>query len=219
MALILALMSLIILTFLGLTLAASTSTELNIAMNNRLSRQAYYNAEAGLAVGRWALSQVPDWSTILPVQRPSWILGTSPIKCAPETGTRDCESQLCDENGSGMGFGRVLRAPGVAGNLYQDVTIVTGLGGLSVNGAFTLWVRRDLQMDETADPPLIWDNVDHEQLILLSEGVAPIPVASSPLTYKRRAVHYLETLVSAKTRPCCTLTGSKRPPVVCNPAC
>ena len=51
-ALILAILSLMLLTFLGLTLAATTSTELQIATNYRWSQQALYNAEAGIEAAR-----------------------------------------------------------------------------------------------------------------------------------------------------------------------
>jgi len=43
-ALILAILALMLLTFLGLTLATSTSTELRIATNYRWNQQALYNA-------------------------------------------------------------------------------------------------------------------------------------------------------------------------------
>ena len=46
-ALILAILALLLLTFLGLTLAATTSTELQIATNYRWSQQALYNARSG----------------------------------------------------------------------------------------------------------------------------------------------------------------------------
>ena len=55
-ALILAILSLMLLTFLGLTLATTTSTELQIATNYRWSQQALYNAEAGLEAARIVLS-------------------------------------------------------------------------------------------------------------------------------------------------------------------
>ena len=57
-ALILAILSLMLLTFLGLTLAATTSTELQIATNYRWSQQALYNAEAGLEAAKLLLAQV-----------------------------------------------------------------------------------------------------------------------------------------------------------------
>ena len=66
MALVLAIMALMLLTFLGLTLAATTSTELQIATNYRWSEQARYNAEAGVEAGKVilipALSPRGPWS-------------------------------------------------------------------------------------------------------------------------------------------------------------
>ena len=57
-ALILAMLSLLLLTFLGLTLAATTSTELQIASNQRWSQQARYNAEAGLQAAQIILRDI-----------------------------------------------------------------------------------------------------------------------------------------------------------------
>ena len=64
-ALILAIMCLLLLTFLGLTLAASTTTELQIATNYRWSEQAFYNAEAGLEVAK-AYLKVLNVNTLVP---------------------------------------------------------------------------------------------------------------------------------------------------------
>src|SRR5512139_2889276 len=67
-ALILAILSLMLLTFLGLTLAATTSTELQIATDYRWSQQALYNAEAGVEAGKTLLSRMA-WCSILPAAR------------------------------------------------------------------------------------------------------------------------------------------------------
>jgi len=69
-----------LLTFLGLTLATTTSTELQIATNYRWSQQALYNAEAGLEAARIVLSGIADpttgWATRLPAARPgTWPQG------------------------------------------------------------------------------------------------------------------------------------------------
>ena len=56
-ALVLAILSLMLLTFLGLTLATTTSTELQIATNYRWSQQALYNAEAGIEAARIILAK------------------------------------------------------------------------------------------------------------------------------------------------------------------
>jgi len=67
-ALILAILALMLMTFLGLTLATSTSTELQIATNYRWSQQALYNAEAGLEYGK-SLLRTMNWSLLLPTPR------------------------------------------------------------------------------------------------------------------------------------------------------
>ena len=69
-ALILAILSLMLLTFLGLTMATTTSTELQIATNYRWSQQAVYNAEAGLEAARIVLSNSADVSTQWTAQLP-----------------------------------------------------------------------------------------------------------------------------------------------------
>ena len=70
-ALILAILALMLLTFLGLTLATSTSTELRIATNYRWNTQALYNAEAGIEAGKRALQNL-SWLQILPAKRADW---------------------------------------------------------------------------------------------------------------------------------------------------
>ena len=68
-ALILALLALLLLTFLGLTLAVTTSTELQIATNYRWAEQARYVAEAGIEAGKMILRDAPTWENILPPPR------------------------------------------------------------------------------------------------------------------------------------------------------
>jgi len=82
-ALILAILALLLLTFLALTLATTTSTELRIATNYRWSQQAFYNAEAGIEAGRTMLKTM-NWSLILPAVRdtPSGLYGTN-VGCTP----------------------------------------------------------------------------------------------------------------------------------------
>src|SRR3972149_265724 len=73
-ALVLAMLALMLLTFLGLTLTMTTSTELQIATNYRWSQQAYYNAEAGIELGKRYLRQI-EWSVVLPTSRGSSDMG------------------------------------------------------------------------------------------------------------------------------------------------
>ena len=92
-ALVLAILSLMLLTFLGLTMATTTSTELQIATNYRWSQQALYNAEAGLEAARVVLSRTADvttqWTPILPAVRTSpasWLPGAAPLPSSRSSG-------------------------------------------------------------------------------------------------------------------------------------
>jgi len=117
-ALILAILALMLLTFLGLTLATSTSTELRIATNYRWNQQALYNAEAGVEAGKRILQNL-NWTRILPrANRGTWNPAalTLPV-AAPATtsyplanvqGTRNWEMGNCDKLGNGVGFGAIL---------------------------------------------------------------------------------------------------------------
>ena len=193
-ALILAILSLMLLTFLGLTLAATTSTELQIATNYRWSQQALYNAEAGLEASKLLLAQIArvdgDFRNILPVRRVgslpggTWHYGVTGAFNGPpdprlltpaRAGLRDYERMGCSDR-AGVGYGRVLTSPALTpqpGN-YQHVSQYMGT---TINGAFTLWVRRDM-------PPLLTgefsDNTDNTSLVVTAEGIAPY--ASNDLT-------------------------------------
>jgi hypothetical protein len=173
-ALILAILSLLLLTFLGLTLAATTSTELQIATNYRWSQQAYYNAEAGLAVAKAYLT-LPTIEPILPAVRswdqpadgsrpgPVWPpppltsspavrndqWGNAPRNMEPKMNPTDASSQ-CDWFGYGAGYGLVLddgdSSPDPELPL-QNKTAIQFPGQpapIPIRGAFTVWVRRDL---------------------------------------------------------------------------
>ena len=102
-----------LLTFLGLTLATTTSTELQIATNYRWSQQALYNAEAGLEAARIVLSDVADlttgWTARLPTAAPRDAGPRAPQPAGPLDPTvgRDFFRSNCDDKG-GVGYGRVL---------------------------------------------------------------------------------------------------------------
>jgi hypothetical protein len=185
-ALILALLALMLLTFLGLTLATMTSSELQIASNYRWGQQAMYNAEAGIEAGKIILRNIPnDWGSVLPAQRGgSWSWGTPPgPSAAPSTtATRNYENAACDGL-TGSGYGAVLddrqATPLLLGETaagpYENVKVFRGL---TLKGAFTLWVRRDLKLDSVAHSTTegqYSDSPDNKILILLSEGSAPGP--------------------------------------------
>jgi hypothetical protein len=218
-ALILALLALLLLTFLGLTLAVTTSTELQIATNYRWSEQARYVAEAGVEAGKMILRDAPTWESMLPPPRTTrWTgvpTGTPPAAAGPTNlivngiAIRDHENFDCDDKGNGMGFGRVLR-DGVTTWQYQS-----SYDGAQLNGAFTLWVRRPLWIgtdgtftdwgQEISNPPAPVVEESHDNLILVVEGIAPYTSAAAlgaasggtaDLIGRSKAVYLIEVALS-----------------------
>ena len=234
-ALILAILALMLMTFLGLTLATSTSTELTIATNYRWSQQAYYNAETGIEYGK-SLLRFMNWSLLLPTSR----MGGSEPGCAPDPSSagfkcwwlttktpaetlpiepppydrndihgnpsRNFENFACDTFGGGMGYGVVLDDGG-AFQGYQNVTNIPGVPTL--NGSFTLWIRRDqiANLDGSfSDAPEGTDLA----LVLTAEGTAPYTGENSTMafTQQNRAVATLQaTLTRTLGTPCGTRGG------------
>jgi hypothetical protein len=199
-ALILAILSLMLLTFLGLTLAATTSTELQIATNYRWSQQALYNAEAGLEAARLVLSNVAStataWQTQLPPLRTgSWSPG-APTAVGGTALGRDYDHAFCDTRG-GVGYGRVLADTSTR---YEDRP---DFMSQSLNGAFTIWIRRALVTDNGG---LISDDPRNDQLVIVSEGVAPFVGVGDAFTRSRQATRVLETRftlsLNAAGEPC-----------------
>ena len=223
-ALVLAIMALMLLTFLGLTLAATTSTELQIATNYRWSQQALYNAEAGLEAGKIILRNIPgaiSWNTILPTIRavpwetddaipaPAALAPLAPAgSLVPDSWgdpARNFESGGCDARGAGMGYGVVLNDVGSLNpqGLMQNRTVVFGQ---RLNGAVTLWVRRDTGIAMTRHH---LDATPDNALVLTAEGVAPYTDGASTLAFARanQAVRVVETyllrsLGGASSTPC-----------------
>ena len=213
-ALILAILALMLLTMLGLVLAATTSTELQIATNYRWSQQAYYNAEAGVEVAK-AVLRTANWSAVLPVARITgggapWDGKTStttpgggatpPVTRTPPQDTwgnpiRNFENASCDQRGFGMGYG-VVFDDASASAPYQYITTAVGQ---DLNGAFTLWVRRPLNF--RPDTKLNDYNADNDNLILVSEGVAPYTGnnLASAFGTANRAVQVIEVALSRAT--------------------
>jgi len=185
-ALILAILALMLLTFLGLTLATSTSTELRIATNYRWNQQALYNAEAGVEAGKRILQNL-NWTRILPrANRGTWNPAalTLPV-AAPATtsyplanvqGTRNWEMGNCDKLGNGVGFGAILHDEAGTPNVYENVSIVPGFTSPpALNGAFTLWIRRPVIRD-TVTAGNYQDDTNgglEDVMVMTAEGVAP----------------------------------------------
>jgi hypothetical protein len=206
-ALIVALMALLLLTFLGLTLATTTSTELQIANNYRWSQQAYYNAEAGLEMAKKLLREQTVWSIFVPQPRLTTGAMTSPPTwsgrglCSPSGNcsadpNRDFENRECDTTAvsgpaaGAQGYGVVLDYVNWAQS-YQNMNTIFGQ---TVPGTFTVWVRRPVvpQNDGT------WlDYALQDRVIVTVEGTAPYAgnAAGNNVMFQNRAVRILEAAV------------------------
>jgi hypothetical protein len=222
-ALVIAILSLLLLTFLGLTLAVSTTTELQIATNYKWSMQALANAEAGIEVGKRVLRNM-TWSAILPPPRsgpPGWPKG-GPFPARPTApfsgATRNFENADCDSMGD-LGYGYVLND---GTSVYENVSTIPNttifpatVNGVStqIQGAFTLWIRRPLVFnpDETYNDY----STDNETLILTSEGTAPYTPtttasAGSTVIATNRAVRVMEVRMSqVPLQPCGSRSGQQ----------
>jgi len=191
-ALIVALLTLLLLTFLGLTLAATTSTELQIATNYRWGQQAYYNAEAGLEVAKRYLREKTAWTVFLPPAR-------NPISGIPTpTWTpagRDFENFDCDNGDTGetadfQGYGVVLNLPGFG--RFENVSAVLNQ---TLNGSYTVWIRRP---HKDTNDGTVQDYDFDDRLVITSEGTAPFvgAAAASDFAFRRRAVRVLEAEIT-----------------------
>ena len=202
-ALILAILALMLLTFLGLTLTVTTSTELQIATNYRWSQQALYNAEAGIEIAKRYLRNVAGWGVFMPPPRAEGPAGvwspdfcTDPDYLSPGPGgeaSRTCELQECDSMDAGYGivlWDRTFTTP------FQNFPsfffgAVPPLGDAGVMaGSFTIWVRRPLEPNPLS-PGMLQERQQNDRLVLTAEGTAP-QTGFSALGLTNRAVRYLE---------------------------
>jgi hypothetical protein len=211
-ALILAILSLMLLTFLGLTLATTTSTELQIATNYRWSQQALYNAQAGLEASKLLLSNVArtggNWGLLVPGPRiVPWSAPISNVNAGAPTAPpsavvlnpagRDYERNNCNDR-NGIGYGVVLRANDPITTVPTRWENVSTFMGQGLNGAFTVWVRREVVAatdgtftdDATAAPTA---------LVITSEGVAPFIGASTAFTRANQASRVIEMTLALVT--------------------
>jgi hypothetical protein len=180
-ALIMAILALMLLTFLGLTMASVSSTELQIGSNHRLTMQAYYNAEAGIEAGKIVLRDVV-WDTVLPLVRGgSWTLPTNSMthptpqlerNDAWGNASRDWEPDAggggCDQNYGHQGYGAVLDTG--AGDVEAPYQYKSTILGVALNGTVTLWVRRVIKMNADGS---FSDDPTNTKLVLTAEGTAP----------------------------------------------
>jgi len=84
-ALVVALLSTVLLTALGLSLTLTTSTELRIAATYRESAEVLYAADAALAQAIGDLSAAPDWSLVLAgLSQSSFVDGPAGARTMPD---------------------------------------------------------------------------------------------------------------------------------------
>ena len=201
-ALVLALLTLMLLTFLGLSLATTTSTELQVAQNYKWGQQAYYNAEAGLEIAkRFLLLQT--WTLVLPTARtpaqmtvgsamPAWALArVDPAGNA----SRNWENSDCDTTNAyqGVGYGVVLDHSGFA-YPFQNVSTYFNQ---PITGSFTVWVKRAVVSHVDAGGNFdgtVQDDSTDANLVLTAEGTAPFvgAAASSAFGVRNRAVRIVQ---------------------------
>jgi hypothetical protein len=197
-ALVLALLALLLLTFLGLTLATTTSSELQIANNYRWGQQALYNAEAGIELAKRFLQQNTAWQIFVPAARPSTDMTDAPpfpgysyTRTGPAgEPSRNYENNECDLT-TRNGYGVVLDLP----NLTYPFQNVSEFFGQTISGSFTLWVRRRITVKPDGT---IEDAQENDRLIVTAEGTAPYVYAvggSYATGFRKRAVRVLEVEV------------------------
>lgn len=197
-ALVLALLSLLLLTFLGLTLATTTSTELQIANNYRWGLQANYNAEAGIDLAKRFLQQNTAWQIFVPAARSSgsamtsahgvWTYdGPSALRGPSNEATRNFENEDCDL-ASHTGYGPVLVVPGFA-YPFQNVSTFFGQ---TISGSFTIWARRRIEVNPDGT---VQDEAENDRIVVTAEGTAPYVYSAGTgyaSSFRRRAVRVLE---------------------------
>jgi hypothetical protein len=196
-ALIVAIIALMLLTFLGLTLMLTTTTETQVARNYTWSRQAYYNALAGVQVARSAMQ--PAFAAGKTMSQFTWLIPRSgtgmdnPPAPTGSAGTADttgyipavgtgrnwegsaapCDTPSTTYGKNGVGYGRILTPFGGGAPLQR----ITTYGGQNLNGAFTVWVRAPTRWD-SASGRMVDDNSpvspsNPNRVVVTVEGTAP----------------------------------------------
>jgi hypothetical protein len=191
-----------LLTFLGLTLAVTTSTEFQIATNYRWSQQALYNAEAGLEVAKRYLRNVAGWAVFLPPAQAPVTPGVAAPYCADVNylapgpygeASRTCELSNCDTVGN-AGYGIVLWDKTFTTPFQNFPSFFLGAAAPGVgfvSGSFTVWARRPLERDAAGN---LVERPGNDQLVLTVEGTAPA-AGLSTVAVANRAVRYIEVLL------------------------
>jgi len=155
---------------------------------------------------------VNGWLNGLPIRRVDaglnpllWTEGSAPGPDSGETPVgRDFYHSTCDTRG-GLGYGRVVHD---GATRLEDVSVYQGE---TLNGAFTVWVRRPLDVNDSGQ----FSDAEgaNAQAIVVAEGVAPYSGASTTFTQANQAVRVLEvnyTLAQSTVgSPCETYGGQE----------
>ena len=201
-ALVVALLTLLLLTFLGLTLATTTSTELQIANNYRWSQQAYYNAEAGMELAKRFLRGQTVWIGLRP-SGPGRGRDADDATHALDAGSGGCERRtepqlgelrLRHDSSPGQrrGLVRGVRRRPRLRHVHEPDAERDDLPGPEhqrlvhrVGPSAHRGPERRLGQDYTSD----------DRLVVTVEGTAPYTAANSGTTFalQNRAVRVLET--------------------------
>jgi len=104
-----------------------------------------------------------------------------------------------------MGYGRVL-----VDDTATRLENVSAFEGETLNGAFTVWIRRPLLVD--ADGNFSDDNAENAQAVIVAEGVAPYSGGETAFTRANQAVRTLEVnyqLAQNKVQDACETYGGQ----------
>lgn len=206
-ALIVALLSLLLLTFLGIALATITSTELQIANNYKWNLQAKYAAESGLELAKRFLREQTAWQALVPLARPTANMNAQPtgwtLARAGRSGevSRNFENFDCDAEYN-VGYGVVMDLAGFTfpmqniGTFFGTTFGATGTTGtVEVSGGtFTVWLRRPISINGDGT---IQDYTGDDLLLVTAEGTAPYGEGAAIAQYalRARAVRTIELAV------------------------
>jgi hypothetical protein len=124
------------------------------------------------------------------------VQGSAP-PAAEEPGTgRDFYRSDCDDRG-GLGYGLVVDDGFIR---YENVDTFQAQ---RLNGAFTIWIRRPLNVTNAGEYS---DDTRNDAVVVVAEGVAPYTGAGDAFTRARQALRVLETrfalAVGTEGEPC-----------------
>src|SRR2546422_8708843 len=158
-----------------------------------------------------------QWLGLVPADRSPgtgvapWAAGGGPLPVGGGFGAgRDYEQRGCPLDRGGQGYGVVLNTfPPPTGSPNTRWENASTFLGQPLNGAFTIWVRREL-VSNTNGTFQDDSTVPLTNLVVTVEGVAPYAGASTAFSRTNQARRVLEMTWTLLTgRPCRQLGGQK----------